>query len=74
MTRAGRIRLAAAGAAMVAFSYAAAAQQNPYQTVENHFKLPQGRKIGSTAGITVDRDGTSVWVFDRCGDQRVILT
>jgi len=69
MTRAGRIRLAAAGAAMVAFSYAAAAQQNPYQTVENHFKLPQGRKIGSTAGITVDRDGTSVWVFDRCGDQ-----
>jgi len=54
---------------MVALSYAAAAQQNPYQTVDNHFKLPEGRKIGSTAGITIDRDGTSVWVFDRCGGQ-----
>jgi DNA-binding beta-propeller fold protein YncE len=54
---------------MVALSYAAAAQQNPYQTVVNHFKLAEGRKIGSTAGITIDRDGTSVWVFDRCGDQ-----
>jgi len=30
------------------------------------FELPPGRTIGSTAGIAVDRDGRSVWVFDRC--------
>jgi sugar lactone lactonase YvrE len=29
--------------------------------------MPDGRKIGSTAGITIDRDGTSIWVFERCG-------
>src|SRR6185295_17243963 len=32
-----------------------------YQLVEDFFKLPAGRKIGSTAGITVDRDGRSIW-------------
>jgi sugar lactone lactonase YvrE len=35
--------------------------------VENYFKLPDGRKFGSTAGIDIDRDGRSVWVFERCG-------
>ena len=43
------------------------AQPNPYQTIENFFKLPAGRTIGSTAAIDIDRDGTSVWVFERCG-------
>ena len=38
-----------------------------YQKVDNFFKLPDGRKTGSTAGITVDRDGRSIWIFDRCG-------
>jgi sugar lactone lactonase YvrE len=40
---------------------------NPYRVVENHFKLPDGRKLGSTAAIDIDRDGRSVWVFERCG-------
>ena len=31
-----------------------------------------GRKIGSTVGITIDRDGTSVWVFERCGAQNCV--
>ncbi|HXD19595.1 MAG TPA: peptidyl-alpha-hydroxyglycine alpha-amidating lyase family protein [Vicinamibacterales bacterium] len=43
-----------------------------YQLVEDFFKLPAGRKIGSTAGITVDRDGRSIWAFDRCGDQNCV--
>jgi len=30
-------------------------------------KLPDGRQWGSTAGIWVDRDGTSIWVAERCG-------
>jgi len=45
---------------------------NPYQAVENFFKLPEGRKLGSTAGITVDRDGSSIWTFDRCGGQNCV--
>ena len=44
-----------------------AAQPNPYQVLTNHFKLPAGRTIGSTAAIDIDRDGRSVWVFERCG-------
>src|SRR6266700_7500013 len=61
--------IVAAGAAALALSQAAYSQHDAYQTIENWFKLPDGRKIGSTAGITVDRDGTSVWTFDRCGGQ-----
>ncbi|MDO8632483.1 MAG: peptidyl-alpha-hydroxyglycine alpha-amidating lyase family protein [Phycisphaerales bacterium] len=69
-----RLRLvaAAAAAALVALSQVVAAQQNPYETIENHFTLPEGRKIGSTAGITIDRDGSSVWVFERCGAQNCL--
>ena len=54
--------------AFIALSQMALAQ-DAYQTIDNFFKLPEGRKIGSTAGITVDRDGTSIWVFERCGGQ-----
>ncbi|MGH9147000.1 MAG: peptidyl-alpha-hydroxyglycine alpha-amidating lyase family protein [Vicinamibacterales bacterium] len=46
---------------------AMSAQPNPYQVLTNHFKLPEGRTIGSTAAIDIDRDGRSVWVFERCG-------
>ena len=41
----------------------------PYSMNQSFFKLPEGRTIGSTAGIALDRDGTSIWTFDRCGDQ-----
>jgi DNA-binding beta-propeller fold protein YncE len=40
---------------------------NPYRVVENWAKLPQGRVWGMAIGVDIDRDGTSVWVFDRCG-------
>jgi len=40
---------------------------NPFQTIQNHFKLPEGRKWGSTSGVGVDRDGKSIWVAERCG-------
>ena len=39
---------------------------NPYK-VETFGQLPAGRKIGATYGIDIDRDGKSVWVFERCG-------
>jgi DNA-binding beta-propeller fold protein YncE len=39
---------------------------NPYRTIENWAKLPEGRPWGSTAGVTVDRNG-NIWVAERCG-------
>ncbi len=40
---------------------------DPYHIVNNWPKLPEGRRWGMAIGVDVDRDGTSVWVFDRCG-------
>ncbi len=39
---------------------------NPYQTVLNWAQLPDGRKWGSTAGVSVGPDG-NIWAVDRCG-------
>jgi DNA-binding beta-propeller fold protein YncE len=40
---------------------------NPYRAVENWAKMPAGRTWGSTSGVAIDPDGTSVWVAERCG-------
>lgn len=40
---------------------------NPYTTVENWAKLPDGRPWGSTSAVEIDRDGKSIWVAERCG-------
>src|SRR5258708_1206030 len=40
---------------------------NPYQTIEGWAKLPDGRTWGSTSAVDVDKDGTSIWVAERCG-------
>ena len=40
---------------------------NPYKTIEHWAKLPDGRKMGSTSAIDIDKDGVSVWVAERCG-------
>ena len=42
-------------------------QPDPFRTVENWFKLPAGRMWGSTSAVDIDRDGTSIWVAERCG-------
>ena len=42
-------------------------QPNPFRTLENWFKLPAGRMWGSTSAVDIDRDGTSIWVAERCG-------
>src|SRR3984885_12625428 len=39
---------------------------NPYHAVDNWAKLPEGRVWGQAIGVDIDRDGTSLWVFDRC--------
>jgi hypothetical protein len=40
---------------------------NPYHVIEHWAKLPDERVWGQAIGVDVDRDGTSLWVFDRCG-------
>ena len=40
---------------------------NPYRAIYDWGKLPEGRTWGSTSGVDIDRDGTSVWVAERCG-------
>ena len=40
---------------------------NPYQTVENFLKLPEGRAWGSTSSVAIDKDGKSIWAMERCG-------
>jgi streptogramin lyase len=42
------------------------AQPNPYRTIENWAKLPDGRTWGSAAGVDIDSHG-HVWVAERCG-------
>jgi sugar lactone lactonase YvrE len=42
-------------------------QPNPYRTVENWAKLPEGRTWGSTSAVEIDRDGKTIWVGERCG-------
>jgi hypothetical protein len=43
------------------------ARPNPYGMETGFLKLPAGRTIGSTVTVEIDPDGTSLWVFDRCG-------
>jgi DNA-binding beta-propeller fold protein YncE len=40
---------------------------NPYRTIEHWAKLPEGRKMGSTSAVDIDKDGKSIWVAERCG-------
>ena len=40
---------------------------NPYRTIEGWAKMPPGRSWGSTSAVDIDRDGTSIWVAERCG-------
>ena len=40
---------------------------NPYALVRNWPQLPEGRTLGAVSGVDIDRDGSSVWIADRCG-------
>jgi sugar lactone lactonase YvrE len=66
----------AAGIAILAFSALNARAQesypppndlpNPYRTILNWAQLPDGRKWGSTSGLSIGPDG-NIWTYDRCG-------
>ena len=40
---------------------------DPYGSATSFGQLPAGRAWGGTTAVAVDRDGKSVWVFERCG-------
>ena len=76
MSNALRIRYALAPVTLAALAVLASgsftratddpnAAPNPYHVDEGWAKLPQGRKWGAAIGVDIDRDGKSVWVFDR---------
>ena len=39
----------------------------PYGSATSFGQLPAGRLWGGTTAVAVDRDGKSIWVFERCG-------
>ena len=45
---------------------------NPYNTIENFFKL--GRASGSTSSVEIDKDGKTVWFGERCGSNSCAAT
>lgn len=45
---------------------------NPYRTVDGWAKMPAGRTWGSTSAVAIDRDGESVWVAERCGQNSCV--
>ena len=40
---------------------------HPYQGVDDWAQLPDGRTWGAPAGVEMDADQRSLWVFERCG-------
>jgi sugar lactone lactonase YvrE len=44
---------------------ASASLTNSYQRIDNFFKMPAGRSMGSTSAVAVDRAG-HIWIAERC--------
>jgi streptogramin lyase len=40
---------------------------NTYRAGESFGQMPADRNMGAPIGVEIDRDGKSLWVFDRCG-------
>jgi sugar lactone lactonase YvrE len=74
MRQADRVKLlcgiavaAIAMSAVPTYAQDANSAPNPYRLEEGWAKQPMGRGNGSTIGLNVDRDGKSMWIYDRCG-------
>jgi DNA-binding beta-propeller fold protein YncE len=63
---AGAIALALCGLVRAQTAAPVNTPPNPYRSIENWAKMPDGRNWGSTSGVDIDPDGTSVWVAERC--------
>jgi hypothetical protein len=40
---------------------------NPYAAGIKFGQMPEGRQWGGVIAVTPDRDGGSIWAFERCG-------
>jgi len=40
---------------------------NPYAVGVRFGQLPEGHQWGGVIAVTPDRDGKSIWAFERCG-------
>src|SRR5438552_83451 len=40
---------------------------DPYATGVKFGQMPEGRQWGGVIAVTPDRDGKSIWAFERCG-------
>mgnify|MGYP006357810281 CR=1 FL=1 len=79
MSHSGRVRFTLALAIVTALTTSAGSvytqgnlqpvndPPNPYATVENWARMPEGRTWGATSAVEIDRDGKSIWVAERCG-------
>jgi peptidylamidoglycolate lyase len=45
-----------------------------YMTHRNWGVLPAGREWGRVSGVSMDPNGTDVWVFERCGGDNCITS
>jgi hypothetical protein len=43
------------------------AAPNPFRHDVGWLKPPAGRQMGLSINVDIDRDGSSIWVYDRCG-------
>ncbi|HEY5624552.1 MAG TPA: peptidyl-alpha-hydroxyglycine alpha-amidating lyase family protein [Gammaproteobacteria bacterium] len=64
---AGSVALLAATTCIAQINEEINARGDAYTLEGSWFRLPPGRRIGNTAGLTIDNDGVSVWVYDACG-------
>ena len=46
---------------------------NPYARDETFFKVPKTLKLGGAGGIAIDKDGHSIWIYQRCGGEDVCI-
>jgi streptogramin lyase len=44
-----------------------------YARDETFFKIPKTMKLGGASGIAIDKDGHSIWIYQRCGGQDVCI-
>ena len=69
MTHSGRFGFAFIGVVAVSAFGATNepnSQPNPYRTIENWFKMPEGRTWGAVGGVSIDSHD-HIWVAERCG-------
>ncbi len=63
------VRLALLGALAVTIAWCddqPNSQPNPYRTITNWYTFPEGRTMGSSSGVAVDKQG-HIWIAERCG-------